>query len=71
MPRELTMSEEVLDDLERVAALLAGLPFPYLRRILAALAPEVIQACIWRAMQTALARPQDASQGPYRRTRER
>ena len=55
---------ERLDYLERVAVLFAGMQFPSLRRLPATLAPEVIHACIWQEVQTALARLQDDNQAP-------
>ena len=55
---------ERLDYLERVAVLFAGMQFPYLRRLPAMLAPEVIHARIWQEVQTALARLQDNNQAP-------
>ena len=55
---------ERLDYLEQVAVLFAGMQFPSLRRLPATLGPEIIHACIWQEVQTALARLQDANQAP-------
>ena len=55
---------ERLDYLERVAMLFAGMQFPYLRRLPATLAPEVIHTRIWQEVQTTLARLQDNNQAP-------
>lgn len=45
---------ERLDYLEHVAAIFAHMHFPYLRRIQAGLAPEVVHARIWQEVQAAL-----------------
>jgi dTMP kinase len=55
---------ERLDYLERVAAVFAAMRFPYLRRLPATLAPEVIHAHIWQEVQAALVRLQDNTQAP-------
>lgn len=49
---------ERLDYLERVAALFADMQFPYLRRIPATLAPDVVHTRIWQDVQAALEQQQ-------------
>jgi dTMP kinase len=55
---------ERLDYLQRVAALFAKMQFPYLCRLPATLAPEVIHTRIWQEVQAALARLYDHNQAP-------
>jgi dTMP kinase len=55
---------ERLDYLQQVAALFNEMQFPYLQRIQATLAPEVIHTRIWQEVQAALARLQDNNQAP-------
>ena len=61
---------EQLEYLQQVAAFFAQMDFPYLHRLPATLAPEVIHSRIWQTVQTTLAQRQHDHHGTLLRGQE-